>query len=106
MAEVDFIKKDSILTVLLKGDIDHHGASSVRDKIDNEILKMLPKIVVMDFTSVSFMDSSGIGLVLARHRFCKEINISVYVGQVNIQTQKLLALAGIKTIKTERQNII
>ncbi len=105
MAEVDFIKKDLILTVLLKGEIDHHGANSVREKIDNEILKMLPKIVVMDFSKVGFMDSSGIGLVLARHRLCKEIDANVYVGEVNEQTQRVLALAGIKTIKKERERI-
>ncbi len=59
----------------------------------------------MDFSLVSFMDSSGIGLVLARYRFCKEINISVYVGEVNKQTQRILALAGIKSVKMDFNKI-
>ncbi len=101
MAKVMFSKKDVTLKVLLYGDIDHHGAKSVRELIDNEILKTSPKVVILDFSNVEFMDSSGIGLVLARYRFCNNLSISLYVGAVSGQISKILSLAGIKTINNQ-----
>lgn len=59
----------------------------------------MPKVLVIDFTGVTFMDSSGVGLVLARNKFCRAMDISVYVQSVDRQSSKILALAGIKTIR-------
>ena len=100
MTKAEFIHDKSKLTVLLYGDIDHHGARHVRAEIDNRILKHMPKLVVMDFSKVSFMDSSGIGLVLARSRFCTDCGATLYVENVDRQMSKILSLAGIRTIQT------
>lgn len=69
---------DKQLTALLVGDIDHHTAKRLREEIDEKIEQMLPEVLVLDFGGVTFMDSSGIGLVmgaLQRHaanwRQCK-----------------------------------
>lgn len=99
MIKTEFIYDKSKLTVCLYGEIDHHGARQVRGEIDNRILKFMPKLVVMDFSNVTFMDSSGIGLVLARQRFCVDCGASLYVENVDRQMSKILSLAGIKTIQ-------
>ena len=99
MTKADFSYDKTKLTVYLHGEIDHHGARQVRGDIDTHILKIMPKVVVMDFTGVTFMDSSGIGLVLARYKFCADCGASLYVEGVDRQTGKILALAGIKTIQ-------
>ena len=103
MTKAEFLNDKSKLTVFLCGDIDHHGAQKVRTEIDNNILKYMPKIVIMDFSKVTFMDSSGIGLVLARSRFCTDCGATLYVENVDKQMSKILSLAGIKTIQTNRQ---
>ncbi len=100
MTKVEFSQDKSKLIVFLHGDIDHHGARQVRTEIDNQILKCMPKIVIMDFSKVSFMDSSGVGLVLARSRFCTDCGATLYVENVDRQMSKILSLAGIKTIQT------
>ena len=100
MTKAEFKHDKSKLTVLLYGDIDHHGARQVRAEIDNRILKHMPKLVIMDFSKVSFMDSSGIGLVLARSRFCTDCGATLYVENVDRQMSKILSLAGIRTIQT------
>ena len=100
MTKAEFLQDKSKLTVFLCGEIDHHGARYIRAQIDNQILKTMPKLVVMDFSKVTFMDSSGIGLVLARSRFCTDCGATLYVENVDRQMSKILALAGIKTIQT------
>lgn len=99
MATVEFVQEKTKLTANLIGEIDHHGAWQVRDIIDAQILKLMPRVVVMNFSKVTFMDSSGIGLVLARFKFCQDCGTSLYVEGINPQTGKILSLAGIKTIQ-------
>ena len=83
MTKVEFLQDKSKLTVLLQGEIDHHGAQIIRTEIDSRILRYMPKLVIMDFSGVTFMDSSGIGLVLARSRFCIDCGASLYVENVD-----------------------
>ena len=99
LANVDFEMKNNQLKIYISGEIDHHSAFTIKDVIDAQILKVSPKIAVMNFEKVSFMDSSGIGLILARYKFCQNCGTSLYVQGLNHQTQKVLNLAGIKSIK-------
>ena len=99
MTKVSFSQDKSTLTVHLAGEIDHHGAASVRAGIDSRILKAMPKVVILDFSQVTFMDSSGVGLVLARHKLCRDCGASVYVSGVDRSTGRILSLAGIRTIQ-------
>ena len=97
--DVDFEYEKSVLTAKLSGEIDHHGATKINHIIDDKLISYMPKVLVIDFTGVTFMDSSGVGLVLARNKFCRAMDISVYVQSVDRQFSKILALAGIKTIR-------
>ena len=99
MAEVEFYYKDNVLKIYISGEIDHHSAFEIKDEIDCQLLYYTPKTAVMNFEKVSFMDSSGIGLILARYKFAQNCGTSLYVQGLNTQTQRVLALAGIKTIK-------
>lgn len=98
MTRVDFKKENNLLTAYLIGEIDHHGALSVNGMIDNMILKTMPKVVVLNFSQVTFMDSSGIGLTLARLKFCQGIGASLYVCGMDKSVGRMLSLAGIKSI--------
>ena len=99
MTRVEYTQDKNKLTAHLIGEIDHHGARLIRENIDREILRFSPRIVILDFSKVTFMDSSGIGLVLARHKFCRQAGASLYVDGVDKPSSKILALAGIKTIR-------
>lgn len=99
MTKAEFLSENTSLTVKIIGEIDHHGATLIRQEIDDMIIKTYPKRVTMDFSRVSFMDSSGIGLVLARYKLCSDFGIHLYVSGVDSSTGKILSLAGIKTIK-------
>ena len=98
MTDVKFQYNGDRLTIYLMGEIDHHGSFKIKDAIDAHILKYSPHTAVMNFAGVTFMDSSGIGLVLARYKFCQHTGTSLYVEGVDRQTQRILSLAGIKFI--------
>lgn len=99
MANAEFSYRDNTLKIYISGEIDHHSAFEIKDIIDCQLLHYSPKTAVMNFERVTFMDSSGIGLILARYKFAQNCGTSLYVQGLNAQTQRVLALAGIKTIK-------
>ena len=66
MAKVTFIPGSGTLAAYLSGEIDHHAAQSLRKEIDAQIDDRLPELLTLDFSGVTFMDSSGVGLILGR----------------------------------------
>lgn len=62
----EYSKENKMLIVQLTEEIDQHTTDKIRRKMDNEIEKFIPRKVLFDFSNISFMDSSGIGLVLRK----------------------------------------
>ena len=60
-----------VLTARLLGEIDHHSAGEMRERIDEAMKLQRPSCLRLDFSQVPFMDSSGVGLVLGRVRLCR-----------------------------------
>lgn len=61
------------LIVNVKGELDHHYADMLRKKIDSELLSVQFRNVIFDFTELSFMDSSGIGMLMGRYKIVKHL---------------------------------
>ncbi len=90
----------SVVIAYLIGEIDHHTAADVREKIDSTVSYKKPKHLIIDFRNVTFMDSSGIGLVMGRYRLLQGIDPknTLEVKNVNRQTKKIMELAGLGRI--------
>lgn len=90
----------SVVIAYLVGEIDHHTASEVREKIDTVIMEKKPTHMIIDFKNVSFMDSSGIGLVMGRYRLIQSISptATLEIKNVTVQTKKIMELAGLGRI--------
>lgn len=84
------------LVVYLEGDIDHHNARNARQKIDAKLFIQRPSELVLDLSKVSFMDSSGLGLILGRYTKAMELGIPFKVINPNRQIKKILDLAGLE----------
>ena len=93
-----FNKIDDKLVVTLVGELDHHSAEEVRVKIDDRIERDNIKKVIMDFKEVTFMDSSGIGLITRRFRQLRDRGGSVGVINVNKRLDRILLMSGIYRI--------
>ena len=60
--------RDSALTIALSGEIDHHAARELMAQLDQAIAERLPAHLVLDLSGVTFMDSSGIAVLLRARR--------------------------------------
>ena len=84
------------LIAALAGEIDHHNSKQIREAIDAELERGGYKLLTFDLESVSFMDSSGIGLVLGRYRQMKLLGGSVRVINIPENMYRLFALSGLE----------
>ena len=84
----------STLTVSPRGEIDHHSARSLRERIDNELYTNRPSLFVLDLSGVDFMDSSGLGLLLGRYQRAVEMGCEMKLTGCSKRTKKILELAG------------
>lgn len=89
-----------VTTAYLCGEIDHHSAAAIRNTIDNAVERNMPAILILDFTRVSFMDSSGIGLVMGRYRNLSRRGGKIHITGTSAQIYKVMKLSGIEKIAT------
>lgn len=88
----------NLIIAYLIGELDHHKSAETREKIDNVISYKKPQHLILDFKNVTFMDSSGIGLVMGRYRLMQNFHGTVEIRNVTPQTKKLMELAGLGSI--------
>lgn len=86
------------LVVKFSGDVDNLVCESYKNKLETIINENKYKKVIMDFSNVTFIDSSGLGLILGRYNQLKKYNGTLYMSGVNKQTEKIFNIAGIWTI--------
>ena len=79
----------------LSGEIDHHLAYDLRAALDDAIMKEKPHALLLDFSDVTFMDSSGIGLVMGRYRLMNSNGGEVEVTGASPSIKKVMKLAGL-----------
>ena len=90
--------KNDILTVNLKGEIDHNSAAKLSTAIDSQINALRPKMLELDFSKVGFMDSSGIGLIMGRYRSMGLIGGKIKVINVPENIGRIISLSGISAL--------
>jgi len=87
------------LVARLKGEIDHHSARVMREVIDGALFEYKPEGLVLDFTEVGFMDSSGLGLILGRTGVAGAVGAAVRIRGMSESLMKLLRLSGIDKVE-------
>ena len=96
---------NNTLIVKFSGDVDNLVSETYKNKLETIINENKYKKVIMDFSSVTFIDSSGLGLILGRYNQLKKYNGSLYVSGVNKQTEKIFNIAGIWTIMDKYESL-
>ena len=89
-----------VLTVYLEGEIDHHSAKNMREEIDSAITFNMPSLLILDFGGVTFMDSSGIGLVMGRFKSLQKSGAKLNLSNLSANIYKIMKLAGIDRLAT------
>ena len=86
------------LTLYLTGELDHHEARCAIRTIDELMDEYLPRDCVLDLNGLSFMDSSGIGVVLGRYRLLCLRGGSVALMHLTPQVRRIYDLSGMAQI--------
>ena len=95
--------QDGNLTVALTGEIDHHCAKHYIRAIAAKIEAYSPSICILDFTDMSFIDSSGIAVVINAFREMKIIDGVIMLTGIASQPRKVFRAAGIDKIVEIRE---
>ena len=93
--ESKYYEMDKLLILKITEEIDEHTTKEIRRRADYEIERYMPKRVVFDFDSVTFMDSAGIGLIIGRYKFAKMIGAKVEVSNLTKSVKRIFEMSGI-----------
>lgn len=93
--EINLYAKYRLILVKLYGEIDHHSAEAARRAVEREIKRTGAVNVAFDFGQVTFMDSSGIGMIIGRYKTVSALCGSVIIYGASEPVIRLLKMAGI-----------
>ncbi len=91
----NYYEEDKLLVFKINDEIDDYNVQKIRRIADNEIERYMPKKVIFDFSSVTFMDSSGIGFIIGRYKFAKMLGCQVEISNLNNSIKKVFEMSGI-----------
>lgn len=90
--------KGEVVSAYLEGELDHHNAAEMRMAIDAAIELNMPSLLILDFSGITFMDSSGIGLVMGRFRNLQRTGAAMHITGTSPQIYKVMKLSGIERL--------
>ncbi|KAA6451600.1 anti-sigma F factor antagonist [Bacillus swezeyi] len=100
---IDFNVKESVLCVRLTGELDHHTAETLRKQVSDYLEQYDICHIVLNLEDLSFMDSSGLGVVLGRYKEIKQLGGEMIVCAISPAVKRLFDMSGLfKIIRLEQ----
>ena len=96
--ESKYYNDEKLLILKLTEEIDECTVQKIRRKADYEIERYMPRKVIFDFNSVTFMDSAGIGLIIGRYRIANMLGATIEIANITDSIKRVLELSGILKI--------
>ena len=90
--------ENGMIVFKLVGELDEHTAESARRKMDDALLSNSYNGIVFDLSRLSFMDSTGIGIVIGRYKLARKRNIKTYVRNPSTTVDKIFKMSGLYEI--------
>lgn len=87
--------EDKLLLFEFTEELDHHASERIRKRVDYEIQRFMPKKVILDFKSVNFMDSAGIGLIIGRYKTANCYGGTLELLNINDKVRRVLEMSGV-----------
>ncbi|WP_342432190.1 anti-sigma F factor antagonist [Neobacillus sp. FSL H8-0543] len=99
---IDIEIKQDVLCIRLSGELDHHTADELREKATNAIERNDIRHIVLNLEDLSFMDSSGLGVIIGRYKQIKQVHGEMVVCAISPAIQRLFDMSGLfKILKLE-----
>ena len=94
--DIDTKYENDRLLIYLSGELDHHAARPMVSEIIGKIEAYLPRECVLDMGRLTFMDSSGIAVILKAYRCVKELGGRLCIENVQTQPMKVIDASGLE----------
>ncbi|WP_312092430.1 anti-sigma F factor antagonist [Niallia sp.] len=94
--------KNNVLCIRLSGELDHHYAEELRTKATTAIESYNIRHIILNLEHLSFMDSSGLGVILGRYKQIKQLGGEMVICAISPSVQRLFDMSGMfKIMKLE-----
>lgn len=97
--------QDGTLTIVLTGEIDHHCAKQYIQAITSKLEAYKPQVCILDFQEVTFMDSSGIAVVINTLRNTTKIDGKLEISGLSQQPMKVFRASGIDKLVNIKEEV-
>lgn len=96
--QIDMEQKMDFLLVRLSGDLDLGVADKLRLALDQQLIDKKIKYLIINLSRVTFVDSSGLGVILGRYKRLTPIGGKVVLAGAQPQVKRILELSGLMQI--------
>ena len=96
--QLELTREEGRLTAHLIGELDHHAAAPIRQEIDAAALSCRCTRLVLDLSRLTFMDSSGIGLIMGRYRLMTTEGGHLTLHNASPRVERMIHLAGLSRL--------
>lgn len=93
--ELSFKKKNKTIIILISGEIDHHTSKELRRQTESALTQMGGRNIIFGFENVSFMDSSGIGMMIGRYKQLQAVGGRIAIACANEKINEIIRLSGL-----------
>lgn len=104
---IDLTTKNQVLIIRLVGELDHHTAEELRKQVEETIEKQSINHILLNLEELSFMDSSGLGVILGRYKRIKQHDGQMIICAISPSIYRLFELSGmfkiLKIVDSEEQ---
>lgn len=95
------VKRD-VLCIRLAGELDHHTAEELRAKVTEVLETRSVHHIILNLENLTFMDSSGLGVILGRYKQIKTSGGEMVVCSISPAVKRLFDMSGLfKIIRLE-----
>lgn len=92
---IELDTKENVLCVRLAGELDHHTADMLREKVTEIIERGQINHIILNLEKLTFMDSSGLGVILGRYKQVKLNNGEMVVCAISPPVKRLFEMSGL-----------
>lgn len=92
---IDMEVKRDVLLIRISGELDHHTADELREQATKAIENEGIRHIVMNLEHLTFMDSSGLGVILGRYKQIKQLHGEMVVCAISPPIKRLFDMSGL-----------
>lgn len=101
---INMESKGDVLCIRLQGELDHHTAEALKEKATLAIESREIKHIILNLEQLSFMDSSGLGVILGRYKQIKNLQGEMVVCAISPSIKRLFEMSGLFKIIQEESS--